>query len=86
MDSSAGLWTMSMVAWDTTITAVSRKLNGWEPKKSKTSWGGETVDFGKIGAATVQPMATADVRNFGISWRDPEPALSNEPLQILEFS
>jgi hypothetical protein len=34
------------------------KLYAWEEKKSKTSWGAETVDFEKIAAAAVQAMTT----------------------------
>jgi len=30
------------------------KLFAWEEKKSKTSWGAETVDYEKIAAAAVQ--------------------------------
>ena len=32
------------------------KLYAWEEKKSKTSWGAETVDYDKIAAAAVQAM------------------------------
>jgi len=37
------------------------KLYAWEEKKSKASWGGETVDHERIAAAAVQAMSTADL-------------------------
>ena len=40
------------------------KLYAWEEKKSKTSWGAQTVDYEKIAAAAVQAMKTADVNRF----------------------
>jgi len=40
------------------------KLHSWEEKKSKTSWGAETVDYEKIAAAAVQAMKPADVNHF----------------------
>jgi hypothetical protein len=40
------------------------KLNAWEEKKSKTSWGAETVDYEKIAATTVHAMKTADLNGF----------------------
>ncbi len=40
------------------------KLYAWEEKKSKTSWGAETVDYEKIAAAAVQAMNAADVNRF----------------------
>jgi hypothetical protein len=40
------------------------KLYAWEEKKSKASWGGETVDYEKIAAAAVQAMKTADLNRF----------------------
>jgi len=40
------------------------KLYVWEEKKSKTSWGGETVDYEKMAAAAVQAMNAADVNRF----------------------
>jgi hypothetical protein len=40
------------------------KLYAWEEKKSKTSWGTETVDYEKIAAAAVQAMKAADLRRF----------------------
>ena len=40
------------------------KLYAWEEKKSKTSWGGQAVDYEKIAAAAVLAMKTADVHRF----------------------
>jgi len=40
------------------------KLYAWEEKKSKTSWGAQTVDYEKIAAAVVQAMKAADVNRF----------------------
>jgi ParB family chromosome partitioning protein len=40
------------------------KVYGWEEKKSKTSWGAETVDYEKIAAAAVQAMSAADLHRF----------------------
>jgi hypothetical protein len=40
------------------------KLYAWEEKKSKTSWGAQTVDYEKIAAAAVQAMKTADLDRF----------------------
>jgi hypothetical protein len=40
------------------------KLYAWEERKSKTSWGAQTVDFEKIAATAVQDMKTADVQRF----------------------
>jgi len=40
------------------------KLYPWEEKKSKTSWGGQAVDYGKIAAAGVQTMKAADLHRF----------------------
>ena len=40
------------------------KLYAWEEKKSKTSWGGQAVDYAKIAAAAVLAMKTADVHRF----------------------
>ena len=31
-------------------------MYGWEEKKSKTSWGGQTVDYEKIATAAVEGM------------------------------
>jgi hypothetical protein len=40
------------------------KLYAWEEKKSKTAWGGQTVDYEKIAAAAVQGMTAADLHRF----------------------
>jgi len=40
------------------------KLYAWEEKKSKASWGGETVDYEKIASADVQAMKPADLNRF----------------------
>lgn len=37
------------------------KLYAWEEKKSKTSWGAQTVDYEKIAAVAVQAMKPADL-------------------------
>ncbi len=38
----------------------------WEEKKSKTSWGAQTVDYEKIAAAAVQAMTGADLHRFHV--------------------
>src|SRR5579885_591605 len=40
------------------------KLYAWEEKKSKTSWGAQTVDYEKIAAAAVQAMKPAELNRF----------------------
>jgi hypothetical protein len=40
------------------------KLYAWEEKKSKASWGAQTVDYEKIAAAAVQGMKPAEVNRF----------------------
>jgi len=40
------------------------KLYAWEEKKSKTSWGAETVDYEKPAAAVVQDMTAANMHRF----------------------
>jgi hypothetical protein len=40
------------------------KLYAWEEKKSKTSWGAQTVDYEKIAASSVQAMKSADLNRF----------------------
>ena len=40
------------------------KLYAWEEKKSKTSWGAQTVDYEKIAAIAVQAMKAADLNRF----------------------
>ncbi|MHB8413370.1 MAG: ParB/RepB/Spo0J family partition protein [Candidatus Acidiferrales bacterium] len=40
------------------------RVYGWEEKKSKTSWGGQTVDYEKIATAAVEDMTAADLHRF----------------------
>jgi ParB family chromosome partitioning protein len=40
------------------------KLYVWEEKKSKASWGGETVDYEKLATTAVQSMKPADLNRF----------------------
>jgi hypothetical protein len=40
------------------------KLYAWDEKKSKTSWGAQTVDYEKIATAAVQAMKAADLNRF----------------------
>jgi hypothetical protein len=40
------------------------KLYAWEEKKSKTSWGAQTVDYERIAAAAVETMKAADLNRF----------------------
>ena len=40
------------------------RVYGWEEKKSKTSWGGQTVDYEKIATAAVAAMIAADLHRF----------------------
>jgi hypothetical protein len=40
------------------------KLYAREEKKSKTSWGAQTVDYDKVAAAAVQAMKPADLNRF----------------------
>jgi len=40
------------------------KLYAWGEKKSKTSWGAQTVDYEKIAGAAVQTMTAADIHRF----------------------
>jgi hypothetical protein len=40
------------------------KLFTWEEKKSKTSWGAQTVDYEKIAATAVQAMKASDLNRF----------------------
>ena len=40
------------------------KLYAWEEKKSKTSWGAESVDYEKIASAAIQVMKAADLNRF----------------------
>ncbi len=40
------------------------KLYAWEEKKSKTSWGAQTVDYEKTAISAVKGMNPADVHRF----------------------
>jgi len=40
------------------------KLYAWDEKKSKTSWGTQTVDYEKIAAAAVRAMTATDLNRF----------------------
>jgi ParB family transcriptional regulator, chromosome partitioning protein len=40
------------------------RVYGWEEKKSKTSWGGQIVDYEKIATAAVEGMTAADLHRF----------------------
>jgi ParB family chromosome partitioning protein len=40
------------------------RVYGWEEKKSKTSWGGQAVDYEKIATAAVEGMTAADLHRF----------------------
>jgi hypothetical protein len=40
------------------------KLYAWEEKKSKTSWGAQTMDYEKTAVAAVQTMKAADLTRF----------------------
>jgi len=40
------------------------RVYGWEEKKSKTSWGGQTVDYEKIATAAVEGMTAAHLHHF----------------------
>src|SRR6266481_3184522 len=40
------------------------QVYGWEEKKTKTSWGGNTVDHEKLAEALILAMTTADLNRF----------------------
>ncbi|MHB8413006.1 MAG: ParB/RepB/Spo0J family partition protein [Candidatus Acidiferrales bacterium] len=40
------------------------RVYAWEEKKSKTSWGGQTVDYEKLATAAVEGMTAADLHRF----------------------
>jgi ParB family chromosome partitioning protein len=40
------------------------KLYAWEEKKSRTSWGAQTVDYEKIAETAVEAMTAADMHRF----------------------
>ena len=39
-------------------------LYAWDEKKSKTSWGAQTVDYERIAASAVRAMKTSDLNRF----------------------
>lgn len=43
------------------------QVYGWEEKKTKTSWGGTSVDHEKLAEAQIQAMTTADLNRFLVS-------------------
>jgi hypothetical protein len=40
------------------------QVYGWEEKKTKTSWGGNTVDHEKLTEARIRAMTAADLNRF----------------------
>jgi hypothetical protein len=40
------------------------QVYGWEEKKTKTSWGGNSVDHEKLAEAQIRAMTTADLNRF----------------------
>jgi hypothetical protein len=40
------------------------QVYGWEEKKTKTSWGGNTVNHGKLAEARIHAMTAADLNRF----------------------
>ena len=40
------------------------QVYGWEEKKTKTSWGGTSVDHEKLAEAQIREMSTADLNRF----------------------
>jgi ParB family transcriptional regulator, chromosome partitioning protein len=40
------------------------QVYGWEEKKTKTSWGGTSVDHEKLAEAQIREMTTADINRF----------------------
>jgi hypothetical protein len=40
------------------------QVYGWEEKKTKTSWGGNSVDHEKLAEAQIAGMTTADLNRF----------------------
>lgn len=43
------------------------QIYGWEEKKTKTSWGGTSVDHEKLTEARIRQMTTADLNRFLVS-------------------
>lgn len=40
------------------------QVYGWDEKKTKTSWGGTSVDHEKLAEAQIREMSTADLNRF----------------------
>ena len=48
-----------------TITIIELfQVYGWEEKKTKTSWGGTSVDHEKLAESQIRAMTTADLNRF----------------------
>src|SRR5260370_4199385 len=75
------------------------KLYAWEEKKSKTSWGTETVDYEQLAAASAQALKTARIQRFlvvcalvsdlycpGYNPRQSLPQTSNLPLSTIHYN
>ena len=43
------------------------QVYGWEEKKTKTSWGGNTVDHEKLAEARIRAMTAADLNRFMVT-------------------
>ena len=43
------------------------QVYGWEEKKTKTSWGGMSVDYEKLAEARIRTMTAADLNRFTVT-------------------
>jgi hypothetical protein len=43
------------------------QVYGWEEKKTKTSWGGNSVDYEKLAEARIRAMTAADLNRFMVT-------------------
>jgi hypothetical protein len=43
------------------------QVYGWAEKKTKTSWGGNTVDHEKLAEARIRAMTAADLNRFMVT-------------------
>ena len=43
------------------------QVYGWEEKKTKTSWGGNSVDHEKLAEARIRAMTAADLNRFMVT-------------------
>ncbi len=43
---------------------IAHQVYGWEEKKTKTSWGGSSVDHEKLAEAQIRAMTAADLNGF----------------------